>query len=75
MSKTWEEMTAEEKIEELRRDMIKTMDAVSVWIREQQLLGGHHHDLKNKHLATSSLASEVAAAVKTLEQRVSKLEQ
>jgi hypothetical protein len=65
----------EEKVEELRNDVIKTMEAVNLWQRDQQQLGAHHHDLHKKHLATSSLATEVAAAVKVLEKRVSKLEQ
>ncbi len=40
MPKTWEEITQGEKIEELRRDILKTMEAVNLWIAEQRQLGG-----------------------------------
>ena len=70
MPKTWDQMTPAEKIEDLRRDMLSTMATVNQWVHNQQQLGAYHNDLMHKHTATSNLASEVAAAVKALEQKV-----
>ena len=61
MAKTWDQMTVDEKVEDLRRDIIDTMKTVNFWIKD--------------HLNSASLASDAANAVKNLEQRIAKLEQ
>ena len=61
MTKAWETMTNEEKIEDLRHDMIETMKTVNFWVKN--------------HLNSANLAFEVAAAVRSLEQRIAKLDQ
>ena len=73
MPKTWDQMTPAEKIEDLRRDMLSTMATVNQCVHNQQQLGAYHNDLMHKHAATSSLASEVAAAVRALEQKIATL--
>lgn len=60
MAKVWNEMTIEEKVEDIRRDMIETMKTVNFWIKD--------------HLNSATVASEAAAAVKSLEQRIAKLD-
>jgi hypothetical protein len=60
MAKTWDQMTLDEKVEDLHRDVIETMKTVNFWIKE--------------HINSASVASEAANAVKTLEQRLAKLE-
>ncbi len=54
MAKTWEQMSQSEKIEDLRRDIKSLMQAFST-------LGADHN-------RQSNLLSEVAAAVKKLEE-------
>lgn len=61
MAKAWDELTLEEKVEDLRRDMIETMKTVNFWIKD--------------HLNSAILASEAANSVKSLEQRIAKLGQ
>lgn len=63
MAKTWEEMTAAEKIEDLRRDILKTMQTVNAWAQSQRELGQDHHRLSN-------FVSEVAEAVKKVETKL-----
>jgi hypothetical protein len=62
MSKTWEQMTEAEKIEDLRNDMKNTMATVNSWIAQQRRLGEYHNDLMKK-------VSEVSAAVQALAAR------
>lgn len=61
MAKAWDEMPLEEKVEDLRKDMVETMKTVNFWIKD--------------HLNSATLASEAAESVKSLEQRIAKLGQ
>jgi len=63
MDKTWDQMTAAEKIEELRRDMLNTMQTVNAWVQSQRDLGQDHHRLSN-------FVNEVAEAVKKVETKL-----
>ena len=64
MEKQWEEMTQEEKIEDLRRDMKKTMDTVNAWIAQTQQLGAFHNDLMKKVSEVSKLVESLAGRTK-----------
>ncbi len=61
MPKTWEQLTQDEKIEELRRDIIKTMAKVN--------------ELDRRSDALTLGISEIAAKLHDLECRVSILEE
>lgn len=63
MDKKWDQMTSAEKIEDLRRDMLTTMQTVNVWVQSQRDLGQGHHRLSN-------FVNEVAEAVKKLETKL-----
>jgi len=63
MDKTWDQMTAAEKIEDLRRDMLRTMQTVNAWTQSQAALGQDHHRLSN-------FVNGVAEAVKKVETKL-----
>lgn len=63
MDKKWEDLTQEEKIEDLRKDMKTTMATVSAWIKEQQTVGASHNSLMNKHTETANRLSQALARI------------
>jgi ornithine carbamoyltransferase len=74
MPKTWEQMTTEEKVEDLRRGVDRMTETVNLRIEQQKRLAVFHNDSMNNHTRTSSPLAEVAEALKILELRVQKLD-
>jgi hypothetical protein len=63
MAKTWDQLTPEEKIEDLRRDVVNLFDALNASNRARALVATHVDEAK-------SLAREAIAAVKELNKRL-----
>ena len=63
MAKTWDEMTTEEKVEDLRRDVKTIMDAVNSSNEAQR-------ELSKDHRRVSNMLAEVAKAVEEIERKV-----
>jgi hypothetical protein len=74
LAKSWEQLTQAEKIEDLRSDMKKVMGTINAWMESHRILAEGHGILRAEHSGTSNQATEVAAAVQDLENRVAKLE-
>jgi hypothetical protein len=72
MPKTWEQMTTEEKVEDLRRDMKRTMETVNLWIEQQRQLRQSHDDLMKQHKETANQVSQLATALQTFLEALAK---
>jgi hypothetical protein len=64
MGKKWEELTPDEKVEDLRRDVVRLFTAVNGALDELRRVSGETSQAQN-------LASEVAKAVQALERQKS----
>jgi hypothetical protein len=71
MTKGWDELTQDEKLEHLRKDLIKAMEVVNAWAQAQQQL---RHDLKAQDQTTLNQLTGVGVALKGIEQRISQME-
>lgn len=65
----WNDLSQEEKISELRKDIVRTMETVKSWIAQQQQLGEYHNTLTKKHAETASRLSQALIRIANLEAR------
>lgn len=69
MNKKWADLSESEKIEELRKDMLRTMRMVNSWVGHARELGELHNSLTKQHTETSSQLSQALIRIANLEAR------